>query len=77
MSIVSSLPTHDLVIYSFSSEMLPALHRLRTVPVALYPTQIGTEQSLYTVGPDGWKKSKVIGYKDSRGNDAEVGALVS
>ena len=44
--------------------------------MALYPPQIGTEQSLYTVGSEEWRKSKVIGYKDSRGNDAEVGALV-
>lgn len=45
---------------------------LRSVPVALHPPQSGAEQSLFSASEDKWRKTKVVGYKDPRGNDAEV-----
>lgn len=45
---------------------------LRSVPVALRPPHVGAEQSLFLVGNDEWRKCKIIGYKDPRGNDVAV-----
>lgn len=68
-SIPSSLPLYDIVLYDFSN---PTGKALRAAPVALHPPPHGAEQSLFSVMDDKWQHTKVIGYKDPRGNDAEV-----
>lgn len=68
VGIASSLPLHDIVLYEFGNNGAA----LCSVPVALYPPQPGLEQAMYSVREDQWKTTKIIGYKDPRGNDAEV-----
>ncbi|KAK9895868.1 hypothetical protein P389DRAFT_71158 [Cystobasidium minutum MCA 4210] len=69
-SIASSLPLYDIVLYDFAK---PPGKTLRAAPVALHPPAHGAGQSLYSVTEDKWRATKVVGYKDPRGNDAEPG----
>lgn len=68
-SIASSLPLYDIVLYDIANSSEKAL---RSAPVALHPPPHGAEQSLFSVTEEKWRTTKVIGYKDPRGNDAEV-----
>lgn len=88
-SIASALPLSDILLYNLgeagagTADTTKSLH---SVPVSLYPPQISTQQSLFTIAQgtaateqrpgdsvEGWKTTTVVGYKDVRGHDAEPG----
>ena len=86
--IASALPLSDILLYNVgeaSGGTAGTTKSLRSVPVSLYPPQISTQQSLFTIAQgtaateqrpgdsvEGWKTTTVVGYKDVRGHDAEV-----